>query len=106
LCPSRVESGSSSDRSTREETEQKLVLFPSRMSGMSFEDVQRKYHLTIKDVVAALKFAGELVNETASSSPCRRRMIERGEQMTIKEREKFRQGLRGPCRKRAGRETT
>jgi uncharacterized protein (DUF433 family) len=31
--------------------------------GMSFEEVQREYDLTIEDVRAALKFAGELVDQ-------------------------------------------
>jgi uncharacterized protein (DUF433 family) len=31
--------------------------------GMSFEDVQREYDLTIEDVRAALRFAGELLDE-------------------------------------------
>ena len=31
--------------------------------GMSFEDVQREYELTIEDVRAALRFAGELVDQ-------------------------------------------
>jgi uncharacterized protein (DUF433 family) len=31
--------------------------------GMSFEDVQREYDLTIEDVRAALRFAGELLDQ-------------------------------------------
>jgi uncharacterized protein (DUF433 family) len=31
--------------------------------GMSFEDVQREYDLTIEDVQAALRFAGELLDQ-------------------------------------------
>ena len=31
--------------------------------GMSFEDVQREYTLTLEDIRAALKFAGELVEQ-------------------------------------------
>ena len=31
--------------------------------GMSFEEVQREYDLTIEDIRAALKFAGELVDQ-------------------------------------------
>ncbi len=31
--------------------------------GMSFEEVQREYDLTIEDIRAALKFAGELAEE-------------------------------------------
>jgi uncharacterized protein (DUF433 family) len=31
--------------------------------GMSFEDVQREYDLTIDDVRAALRFAGELLDQ-------------------------------------------
>jgi uncharacterized protein (DUF433 family) len=31
--------------------------------GMSFEEVQREYELTIEDIRAALKFAGELVDQ-------------------------------------------
>ena len=35
----------------------------SLAGGMSFEEVQREYDLTIDDVRAALKFAGELVEQ-------------------------------------------
>jgi uncharacterized protein (DUF433 family) len=35
----------------------------SLAGDMSFEDVQREYGLTIEDVRAALKFAGELVGQ-------------------------------------------
>jgi uncharacterized protein (DUF433 family) len=35
----------------------------SLAGGMSFEDVQREYDLTIEDVRAALRFAGELVDQ-------------------------------------------
>ena len=31
--------------------------------GMSFEDVQREYDLTIEDVRAALRFAGDLLDQ-------------------------------------------
>ncbi len=31
--------------------------------GMSFDEVQREYDLTIEDIRAALKFAGELVDQ-------------------------------------------
>ena len=31
--------------------------------GISFEEVQREYDLTIEDIRAALKFAGELVDQ-------------------------------------------
>lgn len=31
--------------------------------GMSFEEVQREYDLTMEDIRAALKFAGELVDQ-------------------------------------------
>lgn len=31
--------------------------------GMSFEEVQREYDLTIEDVRAALRFAGELLDQ-------------------------------------------
>jgi uncharacterized protein (DUF433 family) len=31
--------------------------------GMSFEDVQREYDLTVEDVRAALRFAGELLDQ-------------------------------------------
>jgi uncharacterized protein (DUF433 family) len=35
----------------------------SLAGGMSFEEVQREYDLSIEDVRAALKFAGELVDQ-------------------------------------------
>ena len=35
----------------------------SLAGGMSFEDVQREYGLTLEDIRAALKFAGELVDQ-------------------------------------------
>jgi len=35
----------------------------SLAGGMSFEEVQREYDLTIDDIRAALKFAGELVEQ-------------------------------------------
>jgi uncharacterized protein (DUF433 family) len=35
----------------------------SLAGGMSFDDVQREYDLTIEDVRAALRFAGELVDQ-------------------------------------------
>jgi uncharacterized protein (DUF433 family) len=35
----------------------------SLAGGMTFEDVQREYSLTVEDVRAALKFAGELVDK-------------------------------------------
>ena len=37
------------------------IVVGSLAGGMSFEDVQREYELTIADIRAALKFAGELV---------------------------------------------
>jgi uncharacterized protein (DUF433 family) len=38
------------------------VVVGSLAGGMSFEEVQREYDLTIEDIRAALKFAGELVD--------------------------------------------
>lgn len=35
----------------------------SLAGGMSFEDVQREYDLTIEDIRAALRFAGELLDQ-------------------------------------------
>src|SRR5690242_16679281 len=35
----------------------------SLAGGMTFEEVQREYDLTIEDIRAALKFAGELVDQ-------------------------------------------
>jgi len=39
------------------------IVVGSLAGGMSFEDVQREYELTIEDIRAALKFAGELVEQ-------------------------------------------
>lgn len=39
------------------------IVVGSLAGGMSFEEVQREYDLTIEDVRAALKFAGELVDQ-------------------------------------------
>ena len=39
------------------------VVVGSLAGGMSFEEVQREYELTIEDIRAALKFAGELVDQ-------------------------------------------
>jgi uncharacterized protein (DUF433 family) len=39
------------------------IVVGSLAGGMSFEDVQREYGLTIEDVRAALKFAGEFVDQ-------------------------------------------
>jgi uncharacterized protein (DUF433 family) len=39
------------------------IVVGSLASGMSFEEVQREYDLTIEDIRAALKFAGELVDQ-------------------------------------------
>ena len=39
------------------------IVVGSLAGGMSFEDVQREYDLTIEDIRAALKFAGELVDQ-------------------------------------------
>jgi uncharacterized protein (DUF433 family) len=39
------------------------IVVGSLAGGMSFEDVQREYGLTVEDVRAALKFAGELVDQ-------------------------------------------
>jgi uncharacterized protein (DUF433 family) len=38
------------------------IVVGSLAAGMSFEDVQREYDLTVEDVRAALKFAGELLD--------------------------------------------
>lgn len=35
----------------------------SLAGGMSFDEVQREYDLTVEDVRAALRFAGELVEQ-------------------------------------------
>jgi uncharacterized protein (DUF433 family) len=39
------------------------LIVGSLAGGMSFEDVQREYALTLEDIRAALKFAGELVEQ-------------------------------------------
>ena len=39
------------------------IVVGSLAGGMSFEDVQREYELTIEDIRAALKFADELVEQ-------------------------------------------
>jgi uncharacterized protein (DUF433 family) len=39
------------------------LIVGSLAGGMSFEDVQREYALTVEDIRAALKFAGELVEQ-------------------------------------------
>lgn len=39
------------------------IIVGSLAGGMSFEEVQREYDLTLEDVRAALKFAGELVEQ-------------------------------------------
>jgi len=39
------------------------LIVGSLAGGMSFEDVQREYDLTIEDVQAALRFAGELLDQ-------------------------------------------
>ena len=39
------------------------IVVGSLAGGMSFEDVQREYELTIEDIRAALKFTGELVEQ-------------------------------------------
>jgi len=39
------------------------IVVGSLAGGMSFEEVQREYDLTIEDIRAALKFASELVNQ-------------------------------------------
>ena len=38
------------------------IVVGSLAGGMSFEEVQREYDLTIEDIRAALKFAGVLVD--------------------------------------------
>jgi uncharacterized protein (DUF433 family) len=40
-----------------------LIVVGGLAGGMSFEEVQREYELTIEDIRAALKFAGELVDQ-------------------------------------------
>jgi uncharacterized protein (DUF433 family) len=39
------------------------IVVGSLAGGMSFEEVQREYDLTMEDIRAALKFAGDLVNQ-------------------------------------------
>jgi uncharacterized protein (DUF433 family) len=39
------------------------IVVGSLAGGMSFEDVQREYHLSIEDIRAALKFASDLVEQ-------------------------------------------
>ena len=39
------------------------IVVGSLAGGMSFEEVQQEYDLTIEDIRAALKFAGELVDQ-------------------------------------------
>lgn len=39
------------------------IVVGSLAGGMSFEEVQREYDLTIEDIRASLKFAGELVDQ-------------------------------------------
>lgn len=39
------------------------IVMGSLAGGMSFEEVQREYDLTIEDIRAALQFAGELVEQ-------------------------------------------
>ena len=39
------------------------IVVGSLAGGMSFEEVQREYDLSIDDIRAALKFAGELVDQ-------------------------------------------
>jgi uncharacterized protein (DUF433 family) len=39
------------------------IVVGSLAGGMSFEEVQREYDLTVDDIRAALKFAGQLVEE-------------------------------------------
>lgn len=39
------------------------VVVGSLAAGMSFEDVQREYDLTMDDIRAALKFVGELARQ-------------------------------------------
>ncbi len=39
------------------------IVMGSLAGGMSFEDVQREYDLTVEDIRAALKFASELVEQ-------------------------------------------
>jgi len=39
------------------------LIVGSLAGGMTFEDVQREYSLSVEDVRAAVKFAGELVDK-------------------------------------------
>lgn len=39
------------------------IVVGSLAGGMNFEDVQREYDLSIEDIRAALKFAGDLVEQ-------------------------------------------
>lgn len=39
------------------------IIVGSLAGGMSFDEIQREYDLTDKDIRAALKFAGELVQQ-------------------------------------------
>ena len=39
------------------------IVVGSLAGGMSFEDVQREYDLSLEDIRAALKFASELVDQ-------------------------------------------
>ena len=39
------------------------IVVGSLAGGMSFQDVQQEYDLTMEDIRAALKFAGELVDQ-------------------------------------------
>ena len=40
-----------------------IVIVGSLAGGMTFEDIQREYDLTIDDIRAALKFVGELAEQ-------------------------------------------
>ena len=42
----------------------------SLAGGMSFEEVQREYDLSIDDIRAALKFAGELIEQEQFRRAC------------------------------------
>ena len=39
------------------------IVVGSLAGGMSFEEVQREYDISLEDIRAALKFAGELVEQ-------------------------------------------
>jgi uncharacterized protein (DUF433 family) len=39
------------------------IVVGSLAGGMAFEDVQREYDLTAEDIRAALKFAGDLIEQ-------------------------------------------